>query len=296
MGFSENVRGSLYMMLAMLGFTVNDLFIKSLNGDIPIPQVMWIRGLFLSVILFALLWHRKQLSRWRDGIHPGILLRALCEAGATLLFLTALVQLPFATLVAILQSLPLVVTVGAALFLHEPVGWRRWLAIGIGFIGVLIIIRPGMGAFHIASVLVCLSVLCAASRDLITRRLPSSLPALIITASSAVFISVLGMGLTLAGDLWVPLDVNQVLVLALAAGFLFFGYHFIVLSMRIGEVAYIVPYRYTNLIWAIILGYLIFGEVPDSFTVLGSGIVIAMGLYTLYREVVSRRNKQTSPV
>lgn len=285
MPLPDNIRSSLFMMLSMAGFVINDLFVKSLNGELPVSQVMWLRGAMLSVLIMIIIWKRGLLSRYREVLHPIILLRSILECGATVLFLSALVKLPFANLSAILQSLPLAVTLGAALFLAEPVGWRRWLAIAVGFIGVLIIIRPGLEGFDTASILVLISVLFAAARDLITRRLPSALPSLLVSASTAVFITFYGMLVTLGQGSWQPVAVDQLLVLFFAAIFLFFGYQFIVLSMRLGEVAYVVPYRYTSLLWAIVLGYWVFDEVPDKLTVIGSVIVVSMGLFTLYREV-----------
>ncbi len=289
MNLSPNILASLYMMLSMLGFVVNDLLIKSLNGTLATSQIIWIRGCFLSVFILLIVWQRGLLPRWREAVSRKTSLRAVCEGGATLLFLTALMQLPFANLAAILQSLPLAVTVGAALFLKEPVGWRRWLAILVGLIGVLIIIRPGMGSFHIASLLVLASVVCAAARDLITRGIPQELPSLLVSGFSAVFITVLGMVITVFYGNWQAMSFGQIGIMASAAFFLFFGYQFIVLSMRTGEIAYVVPYRYTALLWAILFGYLVFDEVPDGYTLAGSAIVVSMGLYTMYRELkVSR--------
>lgn len=285
MPLSDNIRSSLFMMLSMAGFVINDLFIKSLDGMLPVSQVMWLRGAMLSALILIIIWKRGLLPRYREVLHPIILLRSILECGATVLFLSALVKLPFANLSAILQSLPLAVTLGAALFLAEPVGWRRWLAIAVGFVGVLIIIRPGLDGFDTASILVLISVLFAAARDLITRRLPSKLPSLLVSASTAVFITLYGMLVTLGQGSWQPVASVQLLVLFCAAIFLFFGYQFIVLSMRLGEVAYVVPYRYTSLLWAIVFGYWVFDEVPDKYTVIGSIIVVSMGLFTLYREV-----------
>jgi len=284
LGF-PNILASLYMMLSMLGFVLNDLLVKSLDGGLSIYQIMWIRGCFLSALILLIIWQQGLLPRLPEAINKRFTLRAVCEAGATLFFLTALVQLPFANIAAILQSLPLAVTVGAALFLREPVGWRRWVAILIGLFGVMVIIRPGLSGFHPASVLVLISVIFAAGRDLITRGVPSHLPSLLVSGFSAVFIALLGMALTLVSGEWQPMNLRQVITLMCASGFLFFGYHFIVLSMRTGEIAYVVPYRYTGLLWAILFAYLFFDEIPDAYTIIGSTIVVLMGLYTLYREL-----------
>lgn len=277
------------MMLSMLGFTVNDLFIKSLDGSLPVSQIMAIRGSLLLIFIFVIAWQQKVLSRIKELFIPLVLLRSLCEAGATLLFLTALSHMPFATISAILQSLPLAVAVGAAVFLGEHVGWRRWIAIGIGFVGVIIIIRPGSSSFDVYTLMVVVSVLFAATRDLVTRRLPEALPSLLVSGATTVTIATLGFGITQVQGNWQPVSGVQLATISTAAFFLFFGYQFIVLAMRTGEVAYVVPFRYTSLLWAVVFGYFVFNEVPDFPVVLGSSIVIGMGLFTLYREMIAGR-------
>ncbi len=294
MNMTANVRASLYMMLSMLGFTVNDLFVKSLDGGLPVSQVMAIRGALLLLLIVAIAWHKRVYSRIKELFIPLVLARSLCEACATILFLTALVYLPFATISAILQALPLAVAMGAALFLGEPVGWRRWIAIGIGFLGVLIIIRPGMGGFNPVTLLVVVSVLFAAARDVVTRRLPKALPSLLVSGATSVTLALMGFAISLYKGDWQPVNTTQFLTLAAASFFLFFGYQFIVLAMRTGEVAYVVPFRYSSLLWAVTFGYLIFNEVPDSATLIGSTIVVCTGLFTLYREIIAGRRPVVS--
>jgi len=294
MPISANVRASLYMMLSMLGFTVNDMFIKLLDGSLPTGQVMAVRGLILTIFISLLAWQRGVIKRVGELFTPMVALRSTGEVGATLMFLTALTILPFSTISAILQSLPLAVAVGAALFLKEPIGWRRWVAIAVGFIGEMIIVRPGIDGFQPASVLVLLSVLFAAARDLSTRCLPEELPSLLVSLATSVAICVVGAAITTAQHNWHAMSLTQLGLLFAAAGFLFFGYHFIVLAMRTGEIAYVVPYRYTSLIWALIGGYFIFAEVPDNYTIIGAAIVVAMGLFTLYRELTAGSRSVTS--
>ena len=288
---SDNLKASLFMVLSMAGFSINDALIKSLDGVLPTAQVMGVRGLFLSVLIFAVIWQRGLLPRLREALIPMVLLRGLMELGATLFFLNALVHLPYASISAILQSLPLAVTLGAAIVFREAVGWRRWLAITIGLVGVLIIIRPGTNSFEPASLLVAISVLFAAARDLSTRALPKSLPSLLVTAATAVLVMTFGFSMASVQGSWVALEAVHIQTLGLASVFLFVGYQFIILSMRSGEVAYVVPYRYTSLLFSIILGYLFFAEVPDEYTILGSTIVIMTGLFTLYRELVRAKSK-----
>jgi len=286
---SPNVRASLYMVLSMAGFTFNDVLVKSLHGALSSTQVMGVRGACLSALILLLLWQRGLLNRLGEAFTALVGMRASMELLATFFFLSALTQMSLASISAILQALPLVVTFGAAILFREPVGWRRWLAIFIGFAGVMIIIRPGTDGFHPASILMVVSVLFAAGRDLATRALPASTPSLIVTAATALLVTVAGFALTLANGTWVPVQGVQLGTLAMASVFLFFGYQFIILAMRTGDIAYVVPYRYTSLLWAVGLGYLVFDETPDKWTIVGSMIVISMGLFTLYREVVRSR-------
>ncbi len=144
------------------------------------------------------------------------------------------------------------------------------------------------------SLLVLLSVVFAAARDLFTRCLPTSLPSLLVSFATTITITLAGIVLTTATGEWQSVTPYQLFILAMAACFLFFGYQFIVLAMRTGEVAYVVPFRYTSLIWAITFGYFIFNEVPDSITLLGAAIVISTGLFTLYREIIKGRRAVTS--
>jgi len=294
MPISANIRASLYMMLSMLGFTVNDMFIKSLDGSLPITQIMAVRGIILTLIIALIAWQQGVIKRVGELLTPMVAMRSCGEVGATILFLTALAILPFSTISAILQSLPLAVALGAALILKEQIGWRRWIAIFVGLIGVLIIVRPGASDFQPVSLLVLASVVCAAGRDLATRCLPKELPSLLVSLATSVSICVVGAGITTAQNNWHPISLLQFGTLFCAACFLFFGYHFIVLAMRTGEIAYVVPYRYTSLIWALLGGYFFFAEVPDRYTLVGATIVVSMGLFTLYRELTAGRRAVTS--
>lgn len=273
------------MVLSMAGFAVNDSLIKTLDGALPTGQVMGVRGFLLTLLIGVVVWQQGLFSRIKEAMVPMVFLRASMELCATVFFLSALYHLPFANISAILQSLPLAVTIGAALVFKEAVGWRRWMAIAVGFAGVLIIIRPGTSGFEPASVLVAISVFFAAARDLSTRALPKSIPSLLVTAATAMVVSIFGFIIVTVQGSWVSLSWGQILTMALASVFLFVGYQFIVLAMRIGEVAYVVPYRYTSLLFSILLGYILFAEVPDKYTILGSVIVVIMGLFTLYREL-----------
>ena len=137
------------MMVAMVGFTLNDAITKYSSQSMNMAQVMLIRGAFASLFVGLLAWQRGALLQPRLMLQPLVAIRVLGEAGATVAFLVALAHLPIGSVSAVLQALPLAVTMGAALFFGEVVGWRRWLAIAAGFAGVLVIVRPGFDGFSI---------------------------------------------------------------------------------------------------------------------------------------------------
>ena len=279
------------MVVAMTSFSINDALVKTLDGALGSGQVMAVRGSLACALIVPLLLTRRGIgARLHEALSARVLLRASMEVGGTLTFLMALSRLPFANIAAILQALPLAVTLGAALVFGERVGWRRWLAILVGFGGVLLIVRPGTEGFDSASLLVVLTVGFAATRDLVTRTLPAGFPAMLVSAATIVLVTLAGFGLCLSEGRWQAMEALQWQTLALAALFLILAQQFIVLAMRGGDVAAVVPFRYTSLLCAIVLGYLLFDELPDGWTLAGSAVVVATGLYTLYRETrVGRR-------
>jgi drug/metabolite transporter (DMT)-like permease len=289
MALSDNSRGILYMNIAMATFILNDTFMKLATQSVPLSQAIAMRGT-LTVVLLLILGRIMGVRQWGAAPvdRPVLALRTVAEVAATITFLLALRQMPLANLSAILQSLPLAVTLGAALLLGEPVGWRRMTAILIGFCGVLLIVRPGTEGFNIWSVLGLASVACVVVRDLATRRFSTSLPSVTIALYSAVAVTILGYaGLGLED--WAMVTTTEASLLAGASSMLIIGYLFIVMAMRGGDVAIIAPFRYVALIWAIGLGWLAFGVFPSGWTLLGAGIVVATGLYTYLREFQLQR-------
>ncbi|MCC0062526.1 MAG: DMT family transporter [Defluviimonas sp.] len=284
MTLSANARGAAYMSVAMAAFTLNDSCMKIVTETLPLFEAMVLRGLPTLAALLLIAWHRGVLAvalpqadrRW-------LALRSLGEIAGTLTFLAALRHMPLANLSAILQFLPLAVTLTAALLLHEPIGWRRLTAIFVGFFGVLLIVRPGMAGFDIWSLLGLLSVGCVVLRDLATRRLTSELPSVTVAIFAAGSVTLTGLVLLPFGG-WVPPAPHELVLIAAAAAFLVAGYLLIVMAMRVGEIALVAPFRYTALLFAILLGRVVFGQLPDAMTLAGAAIVIATGIYTFYRE------------
>ena len=248
LSLSDNLRGVLYMCGSMAAFTINDTFMKSVTADVPLFQTIFLRGLIAMAGLVAIgLW----TGAFRQRIHGAdwrlITLRSVAEIFATLTFLVALLHMPLANLSAILQALPLAVTLGAALIFKERIGWRRLTAILVGFAGVMIIIRPGTDAFDVWSLLGVASVLCVVVRDLAVRRLGPEVPSVVVALGAAVLVSGMGLGLSLVSTEgmgpsfagltgWISLSAAQVAKVCGAGLFLIAGYIFAVTAMRSGDV------------------------------------------------------------
>ncbi|TIP29988.1 MAG: DMT family transporter [Mesorhizobium sp.] len=288
---SPNLRGALFMVVAMSGFTLNDAITKIASESMNMAQVMLIRGAFASLFVGLLAWQRGALALSGSMLQPMVAVRVAGEAGATVSFLIALAHLPIANVSAVLQALPLAVTMGAALVFNEGVGWRRWLAIAIGFAGVLIIVRPGFEGFSIYSVLALACVACCAVRDLATRRIPQAIPTLLVSTTTALAMTMLGAALLLPMGGWTPMTGESTAFLAMAAVLVVIGYQFIIMAMRMGDISFIAPFRYTALLWSILLGLFVFGDVPDLPMILGASVIVGSGLYALYRERIVGRRK-----
>jgi drug/metabolite transporter (DMT)-like permease len=287
---TDNQRASLFMVLSMAAFTINDTIVKFASESINVGQVISIRGMFATFLIMLLAWWRGALRNAKGLLHPMVWLRMVGEAGGTVTYIIALAHLPLPNVAAIFQALPLAVTMGAALFLGESVGWRRWMAIAVGFCGTLVIVRPGTEGFSAYSLLVLVCVAFCALRDLATRRIPAEIPTLLVATVMAVSITLVGFVLVVPAGGWTPMTPGLVGLLCGCACFMLTGYVFIIMAMRTGEVSVVAPFRYTTLLWAFALGFLVFGNVPDFFMITGGAIIAGSGLYTLYRErKVSRK-------
>lgn len=272
------------MVVAMIGFTINDAITKLMSESMNLAQVMLVRGIFASTIIILISWRSGAFTQARFLLQPLVVLRAVSEVAATVTFLMALSQLPIANVSAILQALPLAVTMGAALAFGQTVGWRRWIAICAGFIGVVITVRPGYEGFSSYSLYALASVCCCTVRDLATTKLPETIPTLLVSTVTSVTVMVTGALLIDPMGGWTPVEPGNLALMALGAMLLLLGYQFIIMAMRVGEVSFISPFRYTSLLSSILLGIIIFSELPDMTMILGATIIVASGLYTLYRE------------
>lgn len=284
MALSANLKGAGFMIGSMVAFTVNDSFTKSLADVWPLPQVVFMRSVFVVLALAVLLsltksWPKQKLGKnWQL-----ILMRNMTEIGAAYFFITALFNMPLANATAILQVLPLTVSLAGALFLGEAIGWRRMIAIAIGFIGVMIIIRPTAEGFSVYSFYALAAVVCVTARDILSRKLTVDVPSMFVGFLNGCAILVV-FGLWSAFVPWTSMERETLTPVIWAAVFVIGGYVFSVSAMRSGEIGVVAPFRYTSLLSALLLGWFVFGDWPDTLTLFGAGIVVATGLFTLYRE------------
>jgi len=280
----ENLRGSVLMVLAMAGFALEDMFIKRLADTMPVGQIIMAIGLGGAAIFAAICARRGRRLFTRDLLARPVLLRNTGEMAGTMCFVTAIALTPLSSASAILQATPLAVTLGAALFLGEPVGWRRWSAILVGFAGVLMVVRPGLAGFAPASLFAVGAVIGLALRDLATRAVPAAISSMQLSAYAFATLVPTGAILLAFGEGAVMPAAVQLRDLGLALGCGVAAYYAIVAAMRVGEVAVVTPFRYTRLVFALVIGVAVFAERPDAWTLTGAAVIVASGLYTLMRE------------
>ena len=292
----DNLRGATLMVLAMLGFAIEDSFIKLMGDALPVGQILMMLGAGGALVFAVVVLLQGRALFEREMLTTPVLLRAVGEIFGTMCFISAIVFTPLSTASAILQATPLVVTLGAALFLGEAVGWRRWAAISVGFMGVLMIIRPGLDGFSPLSLFAVGGVFGLALRDISTRKIPQTLSSMQLSFLGFVVLIPAGVAL-----LWItdqsmaPLDARLWLLIAASIGIGVFAYYGIVAAMRVGEVSFVTPFRYSRLIFAMVIGVAFFGERPDALTVLGGGIIVASGIYTVLRERKHRLKAAMTP-
>jgi len=284
MTLSPNLQGAVYMMGSMAAFTFNDASVKLLAPEMPLFQIIFLRGVLTTGLIIGLAYAMGlRTLRIPRGDRRLVAGRTLAELGGMVCFLTALLHMPLANISAFLMSLPLAVSLAAAVFLGEPVGWKRLLAILVGMIGVLMIVQPGTAGFNSYSLLVLLAVALFTARDVFTRQLSDTVPSLAVAVITAGSVAIFG-GLMMIPQDWAAVSPRGGMLVALASGFIIVGYLLSIMVMRVGEVSFVAPFRYTMLIWALGLGWYLFGDWPDTLTLVGAGVVVATGIFTIYRE------------
>ena len=277
------------MVLAMAGFALEDMLIKITAETLPTGQVVITIGILgAAVIGIVAVSGRHALIARRHFTRLSVF-RILAELTGALCFITAITLTPLSSASAILQAAPLFVAIGGALFLNETVGWRRWSAILVGLAGVLLIVRPGWSDFEPLSLFAVGAAIALAARDVAIKASPSTLPSSVMAFQGMIVFSMSGVILLALDRAPVIPDATNWTMLGLASLIGVGGYFAIITAIRIGEVALVSPFRYTRMLFALLIGIVVFRERPDMLTYLGAAIVVSSGLYTLYREQKLRR-------
>ena len=283
--FRENMRGVVTLTACNLLFLINDTLNKIASADLPLGEIIFVRGLFATALLVPLVRLGGAHRHASLLLNGGIVLRVVAEVFGAFLYLFALFRMPIANTNTIVQIVPLMVTGAGALFFAEAVGWRRWTAIAVGFVGVLIVVRPGLSGFNGFSLLVLAAAFCITLRDVTTRIIPSGLPAPLVALVTGITVGAFGPLFSIgAGETWVMPAAGDLALLAAAACFLVGGYLTAVSFMRHGDISVVAPFRYTVIIFAILVGFIVWREVPDWPMLAGTAVIAAAGIYTFSRE------------
>jgi drug/metabolite transporter (DMT)-like permease len=284
---SSSLKGIACMVGASAFLMMNNVVIKLLTATLPVGQILFVRGLFVSIPIALLVWRAGGLGSLRVQSVAGQAWRAALTAVSTMLMTIALGLLPLADVTAITFAGPLFVTCLATWVLGERVGWRRWTAVVIGFTGVVLMTRPTGEALRWAVFLPVAVALVGAVRDIITRRMS-------ITETSVSMLCYTTIGVALSGLAtwpfgWVAVEVGEVAFLALAACFLGAANFLAIESFRHAEAAVAAPFKYSEILWAVLFGAIFWGHLPGVWIVAGSVLVVGSGLYILHRETRRRR-------
>ena len=272
------------MMMSMACFAIEDTFIKLLSARLPATQILFSIGFGGALITLVLAIVLNVNLADKILLNKHVISRTIADLFGALSFTSAMVLIPMSLLASILQATPLFVTLGAAILLGEKVGWRRWSAIFIGFLGVIIILQPGYGSFQLASLLGLAAVLCLALRDVVTRDMATEIPTLTVTFYACIAMGSAGfIAYPFFGPPIMP-TTYEAIILICAAIIGLTGYFLLVLATRKGDVSVIAPFRYSRLLFSLGLASLILGEKLTLPILLGGLLVVSSGIYTFGRE------------
>ncbi len=287
---AQNRRGIIAMMAAMTLFCCNDALMKLAREVFPAGQALALRTIFAMAASLALVVF---MSDWRKlplGLRPVVLARAGFEALCALTFIWALGLLPLANITAIVMASPLLIVLLAVLLRIESVGWRRALALTVGFIGVLIVMRPSADGFSAAALVALAGAGFVAIRDLTTRFISSDVPSTVVSLTATVVVGLLGVGMS-ALETWQSPWRIELAYLAGAALLVTAGSFSIISAFRNTDVGVVAGYRYSVVPIAVLIGWLVWGETPDKIAYAGIALIVGSGLYTLHRQRVRPDSK-----
>lgn len=273
------------MMLSLSLFTCGDAIIKFLSDDLPIGQILFVRGILVCLLFSLLLTCKRQQILPKEAWNRWNLLRSVFEVAIAGCYLTGLVLLPLATAIILVFCGPIMLTILAATVLKEQVGWRRWSAVVIGFIGVLLVAdlqRDSLNSW--AVILPLTAAFITALRDIFVRNIPSVLSSSQIAFTTAWMVTLAGLSTLPFG--WQALNSQQLWLLAIASLFIMGAYTTYIITTRMGELSFVAPFKYSSIPLAMLIGYLVWGDIPSGNSILGTAVIIASGMFILLRKRV----------
>ncbi|PZO03923.1 MAG: hypothetical protein DCF30_02150 [Hyphomicrobiales bacterium] len=273
------------MLAAMALFVSNDALMKLAREVYPAGQAITLRTVFALITALGLVLAFQEGAKLRLAMRPIVLLRGLIDAGVTLTFIWALAEMPLADVTAILLASPIVIVVLAVVLRIERVGWRRTVAVFIGFCGVLVVLRPATDSFNAAALVALISACLAAARDLLTRKIGNEIPSTVIALMTTAIVGIVACGYGVF-EVWQPVWRRETVYVACAAALMAAGSICIISAYRNTDVGVVSGYRYSVVILAMIMGYAVWGHVPDAIAGVGIAMIVASGLYTMHRQQV----------
>jgi drug/metabolite transporter (DMT)-like permease len=291
---NDNLRGILAVMIGSTAFVGHDATVKLVSAELPSGEIIILRGLIATAMMTVGVYALGATRPLSILATPLMQVRLLASAGGTVFIVMALRYLPLPTTTTVLQATPLAVIAGAALLYGDAVGWRRWLAVLTGFLGVVLIVRPG-GDFGAATYLILLALICTTARDLSTRGLPKDIPSIFVAAAAVAVSTLSGLAVVPFDGAWQAPTPGAWAAMTASAAFLFVATTAMTTGVRTGEIAVVAPFRYATVPLALLLGWLLWGDAPDALAWAGIALVVAAGLYTLHRERSSLRKAPPAP-
>ncbi len=283
-----NRRGMLFMVLAMALFSANDAGTKFAIKEVPVSEVMFLRGLFAIVFIAVVLWWRDELRDTPKIFDWQVSLRGFAEAASGVLLISAFALMPLGNVITIVQLVPFIMTIIGAAMLGERVGWRRWLAVAAGFLGVLFVVKPGTAVSDTASLFALAATFTILLRDMLARWIGARIPAFVVTLGSiaaGLFVGAIGSMF----QTWQTPGALTILSAAISGVCLVLAQFFIVLAYRGTELSAVAPFRYSIVLFAVVYGFILFSDIPDGWSFAGMVIMILSGLYMLHRETLRTR-------
>lgn len=282
-------------IIAMVGSTLfyllGDTAVKLATSSVPITEIIAIRGTITAILVALAAAAAGVLRYWRKMFTPHVFARGGFDAATTLMFTNALANMRIADATAVINAAPIAGTLMAVVILKERVDAARWMAIIVGFAGVLLVLQPDASGFNVYGLLAVGAMITVAGREVVTRGIRPDVPSLIVTLWSALAVAIVGVVASFATDAWVPIEYSELGLLTLAALLLFGAYHYSVVALRLGEVSLVGPFRYTIIVWGLGVGFLVWGDVPGLAAISGMTLIAAAGFAVFRREMARSRGK-----